>query len=96
MSRLETAQGVDIRHQYHGKEASIFDKMMLKTFVGEGPLKRSYYELVNKKGKVVQIVVTEDEYIVQSAAHRMGLDFRLVEFVVTYEDLDKEEDKKNE
>lgn len=91
--KLETAQGININNQYHGKTAGAFEKMMINTFLGDKPVKHSYYELVAKDGHVVQIVDTKEEYIIQSAAYRLGLDYRLVEFNVTYEDLDKEQEQ---
>ena len=90
--KLEKAQGININNQYHGKEAGVFEKMMINTFLGDKPIKHSYYELVDKDGRIVQIVDTKEEFIVQSAAYRMGLDYRLIEFNVTYEDLDKEQE----
>lgn len=90
--KLDTVQGVNVNNQYHSKQIDAFSKMMLATFRSSGePIKHKYYELVNKKGKVTQIVLADQEVIVQSAAHRLGLDYRLVEFNETWEDLDKEE-----
>ena len=85
---LEKAKGINVNQQYHSKEIDSFSKLMLATF--KDPIKHSYYEFVNKKGKVVQIIETKNKTLVQSAACRLGLDYRLVEFEETWEDLDKE------
>lgn len=83
---LEKATGVRVNNQYHSNQLDTFSKVMLKSF--SSPIKHSYYELVNKKGKVVHLIETDSKVIVQSAATRLGLDYRLVEFEETYEDLD--------
>lgn len=92
---LEKAHGINVNNQYHSKQIDVFSNMMIKTLRGE-PITYKYYELVNKKGKVVQIVATDKKVIVQSAAHRLGLDYRLVEFDETYEDLDKDDGTKEQ
>jgi len=93
--KLDTVQGVNVNNQYHGKQIDAFSKMILGTFRPNGePVKHKYYELVNKDGKIVQMVTSDSEVVVQSAAYRMGLDYRLVEFNETFEDLDKEAEDK--
>ena len=93
--KLETVQGINVNNQYHSSQIDAFSKMILGTFRRNGePIKHSYYELVSKDGKIVQMVTSDSEAIVQSAAYRMGLDYRLVEFNETFEDLDKQAEDK--
>lgn len=93
---LEKVQGVNVETQYHSKNLDTFSNLLLTSFVTSKPIKHSYYELINKKGKVVQIVVTDKPVIVQSAAYRLGLDYRLVEFEEVYKDLDSNVENKDE
>lgn len=92
--KLETVTGVHVNNQYHSKALDNFSRAIIGAFKGDKPIKHSYYELVNKKGKIVQVMEASQEVIVQSAAHRLGLDYRLVEFNETWEDLDKEDETK--
>ncbi len=93
--KLETVQGVNVNNQYHSSQIDVFSKMILGTFGSNGePVKHKYYELVSKDGKIVQMVTSDSEVVIQSAAYRMGLDYRLVEFNETFEDLDKQAEDK--
>ena len=96
---LEKVKGVNVVNQYHSKEMDKVTMMMLNCFVKtDKPVRHTYYELVDKKGKVVQIIVDNEAkpVIVRSVATRLGLDYRLVEFEESWQDLDAEEDKKEE
>lgn len=90
---LPKEHGVNVNNHYHSKQIDVFSNMMIKTLGGE-PITYKYYELVDNEGKIVQIVVTDRSAIVQSAAYRLGLDYRLVEFEETYEDLDTVKESK--
>ena len=95
---LESVKGVNIINQYHSKQVDNFTRVVLGVYKGEKPIKHYYYELVNKRGKVVQSIPVNskenDKYVIQSIAVRLGLNYRLVEFEEVWQDLDKEE--KNE
>jgi hypothetical protein len=87
---LDKVRGVNVNNQYNGKELDVFSKMLFSTF--KDPISHRYYELVDSNGHIVQIVVSDTKSVVQSAAARMGLDYRLVEFDETFEDLNRQED----
>ena len=92
---LEKAQGININHQYHSKELDFFTNALLN-INDKKLLKHAYYELVDKHENIVQILLTSNICMVQSIAHRMNLNYRLVEFDETWEDLDKNLKKSEE
>ena len=77
---LEKEIGCKIIHKI--KADDTFTKLFAKSLGNS--VKHTYIELVNKKGKVVQIIA--DPIIAISAAGRMGLDYRAVEFEEVWEE----------
>ena len=88
---LGKVRGVNVNHQYHESELDSFSRLFFRTI--SEPIKHTYYELVDKDGKIVQIVCTNERSVVISAANRMGLDYRLVEFDETFENLETKEER---
>ena len=90
---LAKVHGIDVVQNYEGNKLDTFSKLMFNTFEMSGKvINHFYYELVNKRGKVVHIIITDSKAMVQSIAHRLKLNYRLVEFTETYKDLDKKEE----
>lgn len=81
---LEKETGCKVVHKI--KADDTFTKLFAKSLGNS--VKHVYVELVNKKGKVVQIIT--DPIIAISAAGRMGLDYRVVEFEEVWEEEETE------
>lgn len=87
--QLDAIKGCDVIHLY--KKDDIMAKLFVKPFTNGEPVKKYYFEVVDKKGNTMFIF--EDLSTTMSVAGRFGLDYRQVNYEERFEELEENDDE---
>ena len=83
---LEKINGCNVKHQYITTEKDKIWSAMLKGLTGDEPIKKCYYEVVDKKGRTK--FISENKTLVLSVAGRFGHDWREVDYEESWEEIE--------
>lgn len=82
---LEKIKGCNVNRQYPANDKAL--DIFLKVLADKDPIKKVYYECVDKKGRTT--FISENKTLVLSVAGRFGYDYRTVEYEESFEAVDE-------